>query len=104
MIGMIAAVAVLAVGTYLFRIAGPLLRSRLHISARVQQLLDRVALALLIAVALTTAVYADGDPAGWARPLGVSAGVAAALFKAPLVVVIVVAAGTTAVLRAVGLQ
>ncbi|MEP9413224.1 AzlD domain-containing protein [Gordonia sp. VNQ95] len=95
-------VAVLAVGTYLLRIAGPALRSRVRVSAAAAALLDRAAVVLLVAVALTGAIYSGHDVAGWARPTGVAVGVLAALCKAPIVVVVVLAAATAAGLRAIG--
>ena len=96
-------VAALAVGTYLLRLAGPLLQSRIGLSDNMRRVLDRGAVVLLVAVAATGALYADGDFTGWARPLGVGAGVAAAFCKAPLVAIVLIAAGTTAALRAFGI-
>ena len=96
------AVCLLAVGTYLLRLAGPVLRSRFRMSARLRELIDRAALVLLVAVAVTGALYAGQDLAGWARPAGVAAGVAAALCRAPLIAVVALAAGVAAALRAVG--
>ncbi|GAB05405.1 AzlD domain-containing protein [Gordonia amarae] len=95
-------VAVLAVGTYLLRLAGPLLQSRIRLSDGTRRVLDRGAVVLLVAVAVTGALYADGDFTGWARPLGVGAGVVAAFFKPPLVAIVLIAAVTTAALRAAG--
>lgn len=95
-------VAVLAVGTYLLRLAGPLLQTRFRLSETMQRVMDRGAMVLLLAVAVTGTLYADGDFTGWARPLGVGAGVAAAFFKAPLVAIVLIAAATTAALRAFG--
>lgn len=95
-------VAVLAVGTYLVRLTGPALQTRIRVPASVQKLMDRGAVVLLLAVAMTGTLYADGDFAGWARPIGVGAGVLAATFKAPLVTIVLIAAVTTAALRAAG--
>jgi len=98
-----AAVLVLAVGTYAFRLAGPVLRERLHVSERVQRLLDLGAVALLAAL-VATAAFTDGAGfAGWARPAGVAVGALGALLRLPFVVVIVAAAATTAGLRAIGI-
>ena len=96
------AVLVLAVGTYAFRLAGPVLRERLRVSQRVQRLLSLGAVALLGAL-VATAALVDGDGfAGWARPAGVAVGALAAWRRLPFVVVVVAAAATTAGLRAVG--
>ncbi|MFT4128317.1 MAG: AzlD domain-containing protein [Gordonia sp. (in: high G+C Gram-positive bacteria)] len=97
-------VAGLAVGTYLLRLAGPLLRNRVRVSARVAALLDRAAIVLLVAVAATGALYAGSEFAEWARPVGVGVGILAALCRAPVVVVVIVAVAATAGLRVVGVQ
>ncbi|GAC54050.1 AzlD domain-containing protein [Gordonia amicalis] len=96
-------IAVLAVGTYLIRLAGPLLRNRLTVSATAEKLMDRAPVVLLVAVALTGAVFAGHDFAGWARPAGVAVGVLTAVLRAPIAVVVILAAATAAGLRALGL-
>ncbi|MDH3005182.1 MULTISPECIES: AzlD domain-containing protein [Gordonia] len=96
-------IAVLAVGTYLIRLAGPLLRNRLTVSANTEELMDRATVVLLVAVALTGAFFVDHDFAGWARPAGVAVGILAAVLRAPLAVVVILAAATAAGLRAVGI-
>ncbi|WP_168707390.1 AzlD domain-containing protein [Gordonia paraffinivorans] len=96
-------VALLAVGTYAIRLAGPILRNRISVSAETEALMDRAAVVLLVAVALTGALFVEHDFAGWARPAGVAVGVVAALLRAPLAVVIVLAAATAAGLRALGI-
>lgn len=96
-------VALLAVGTYAIRLAGPILRNRISVSAETEALMDRAVVVLLVAVALTGALFVEHDFAGWARPAGVAVGVVAALLRAPLAVVIVLAAATAAGLRALGI-
>jgi branched-subunit amino acid transport protein len=98
----VGAVALLAGGTYAIRLAGLLVRTRAQVSRAVEAILERATIVLLVAVALTGALFTGDDVAGPARPIGVAVGVAAAWFKAPLVVVIVAAAATTALLRVVG--
>ncbi|GAB88678.1 AzlD domain-containing protein [Gordonia rhizosphera] len=97
-----AGVALLAGGTYVIRLAGPALRRRVEVSEQTAALLDRAAIVLLVGVALTGALFVGQDFAGWARPAGVAIGVGAALCRAPLVVVIVLAAAVAAGLRAAG--
>ena len=99
-----AAVLVLAAGTYAFRLAGPVLRERLHVSAAVQRLLMLGTVALLAALIATAAFTDGGGFAGWARPAGVAVGAAAALRRLPFVVVVIAAAGTTAGLRMAGVH
>jgi branched-subunit amino acid transport protein len=96
------ALLVLAAATYSLRVAGLVLRDRLRLPARVERYVDLGATALLVAL-VTVSTLADGDAfAGWARPVGVLAGALAALRRAPFVLVVLLAAGTTAGLRALG--
>jgi branched chain amino acid efflux pump len=98
------ALLILAAGTYLLRLAGLALRGRLRLPARVDRYVDLGATALLVAL-VATATLLDGDAfAGWARPAGVLVGGLAAWRRAPFVVVVVLAAGTAAGLRALGVE
>lgn len=96
-------IAVLATATYLLRLAGPLLRSRIHVSEDASQAMDRAVIVLLVAVAVTGALFVGEDFAGWARPAGVAVGVVVALCRAPLAVVVIAASAATAALRAMGI-
>jgi branched-subunit amino acid transport protein len=97
------AIAVLAAGTYAFRLAGPVFRHRMRIPDRLQRLLA-VATAVLLTALVATAALTQGDGfAGWARPAGVLVGGALALRRAPFPVVVVAAAATTGVLRLTGI-
>ncbi|EST30583.1 AzlD domain-containing protein [Streptomyces roseochromogenus] len=96
-------ILVLALGTYAFRLVGPVLRGRVEIPARVEELASAGAVVLLVALLATGALAEGGGFAGWARPAGVLVGVALAWRRAPFVVVVVGAAGTTALLRLAGL-
>jgi branched-subunit amino acid transport protein len=99
-------IAALAAGTYGLRIAGPMLRSHLRLPAVVQTYLSHSAVALLAALVATAALFAGSEFAGWARPAGVLTGALCALAptprKLPFVVVVGVAAVTTALLRLAG--
>ncbi|MGJ7905054.1 AzlD domain-containing protein [Actinopolyspora sp. H202] len=93
-------VLALAAGTYAMRAAGPLLRGRLHISERGRWLLSVAAVTLLAAFVAVSAGYESGSFAGWPRVVGVLVGGVLAWRRAPFVVVVLVAAGVTAGLRA----
>lgn len=96
------ALLVLAAGTYALRLAGLVLRERLHLPARVERYVDLGATALLVAMVTVSTLF-DGEAfAGWARPAGVAVGALAAWRRAPFILVVVLAAATTAGLRAVG--
>ncbi len=96
------AVLVLAVGTYAFRITGPALRRRLRVPPQVERLLGDAATVLLVALVATSALLDGQVLAGWARPAGVTVAALAALRRAPFPVVVLAAAGTTALLRLLG--
>jgi branched-subunit amino acid transport protein len=98
----VAAVLALAVGTYAFRLVGPVLHGRVEIPARVQELASAGAVVLLVALLATGALTESGGFAGWARPAGVLMGGVLAWRRAPFAVVVLGAAGTTALLRAAG--
>jgi branched-subunit amino acid transport protein len=96
------ALLTLAAGTYLMRLSGIVLRDRMRVPERVERYLDLGATALLVALIATATLAEDGGFAGWARPVGVLVGVAAAWRRVPFVLVVVLAAGTTAGLRFLG--
>ncbi|MDV9173743.1 AzlD domain-containing protein [Streptomyces sp. W16] len=98
----VAVILALAVGTYAFRLVGPVLHGRVELSARVQELLSAGAVVLLVALLATGALTEGGGFAGWARPAGVLVGGVLAWRRAPFVVVVLGAAGVTAVLRLAG--
>lgn len=89
----------LAAGTYGMRVAGPLLRGRLRLNERWEQLMSIAAIVLLAAFIATGTVFEAGGPAGWARFAGVAVGGVLAWKRAPFVLVVVAAAATTALLR-----
>ncbi|HEX2089888.1 MAG TPA: AzlD domain-containing protein [Actinomycetota bacterium] len=94
------AIAALALGSYLLKAAGPLL-----LSERVRPALHR--LGVLITPALLAALIAVqtfGQRKALvldARSVGLAVAIAAVLLRAPFVVVLVSAAGATALVRAI---
>ncbi|MFB8773719.1 AzlD domain-containing protein [Streptomyces broussonetiae] len=113
----VAMILALAVGTYAFRLVGPVLHGRVALPVRVQELLSAGAVVLLVALLATGALTEGGDWAGWARPAGVLVGGVLAMGvppgrakprargrRAPFLVVVLGAAITTAALRALGVE
>ncbi|MEV6599336.1 AzlD domain-containing protein [Actinoplanes sp. NPDC051346] len=100
---LIASIVVLAVGTYVMRLSGVLLRDRLELSDRLQRLLPMAAATLLAALAGTAALIEGSGFAGVARPAGVAVGALLAWRRAPFVVVVLAAALTAALLRLAGI-
>lgn len=99
---LVIAVVVLGAGTFAFRFAGPVLRSRIELSPRVERLMGMSAVVLLGALVATSALLEGNDFAGWARPAGVAVGGVLAWRRAPFLVVVVAAAATAAGLRLLG--
>ncbi|MCD0444483.1 AzlD domain-containing protein [Glycomyces sp. A-F 0318] len=98
-----AAVLALAVGVYLVRFAGPAVRGRIKVSERTETMMKRGAMVVLAALVVTGAFVVDGGFAGWALPAGVLVGGVLAWRRAPILVVVIAAAGTTALLRLAGI-
>lgn len=96
------AVLALGAGTYLLRLTGLALRDRVTVPARIERYLDLGATALLVALVATAALTDGTGFAGWARPAGVLVGALAAWRKVPFVLVVLLAAATTAALRYAG--
>lgn len=101
---LIAGMVALAAGTYAARWAGPALRDRIRFPQRAVRLLEVGAVVLLGAlVAITTLPTGTGE-FGFALPAGVVVAGVLAWRKVPLLVVILAAAATTAVLRLLGVS
>ncbi|QLK60006.1 AzlD domain-containing protein [Enterobacteriaceae bacterium Kacie_13] len=100
---LIAGITVLAAGTFLMRVSGYRLGSRLNLSPATQTMLSDCATTLLLAVAATTALYEGAHFAGFARVTGVGVALFLAWRKAPLIVIIIAAAVVTAIMRLAGI-
>ncbi|WP_199224476.1 AzlD domain-containing protein [Serinibacter arcticus] len=101
------AVVLLGIGTYGTRRVGVALGGRVTEGPRAREserVLDHGIVALLVGVALTTAIYNGHEIGGWARPLGVACALTAAWLRAPLAVSVLLGAGVTAGLRLLGLE
>jgi branched-subunit amino acid transport protein len=99
---LVVSAVVLGVGTFAFRFAGPVLRTRMEISPRLERLMAVSAIVLLTALVATAALLDGPEFAGFARPAGVAVGGVLAWRRAPFVVVVVAAALTAAGLRLLG--
>ncbi|WP_432003164.1 AzlD domain-containing protein [Streptomyces sioyaensis] len=101
---LVVAMLVLAAGTYGFRLAGPLLRSRLTFPPRAERLMETSAVVLLASLVATTALTQGHGAAGVARPVGVAVAGVLAWRKVPFLAVVLAAAAVTAVLRLLGVE
>jgi len=98
-----AGVVALAAGTYALRWAGPALRSRVRFPDHARRLLEIGAVVLLAALAAVTTLPLGTGAIGLAMPIGVLVAGVLAWRGSPLLVVVLAAASTTALLRLVGL-
>jgi branched-subunit amino acid transport protein len=97
------AVLATAAGCYALKLAGLNVPPRLLASPRVRRFAELVPVALLAALsAVQAATSGQAFALSPARLAGIGAAVAALLLRAPFLVVIVVAAGTAALLRVAG--
>lgn len=99
---LLASILILAAGTLLLRLTGPLLRTRFELPERLEKLMTASAVVLLAALVATAALTDGPGFAGVARPAGVLVGGVLAWRNAPFVLVVVAAAATAAGLRLLG--
>lgn len=92
----------LAVGTFVFRLAGPALRGRVKLSPRAERLMVLGAVVLLAALVAISALTDGHSFDSVAKPAGVLVGGVLAWRRAPFVLVVVAAAATAALLRLAG--
>jgi branched-subunit amino acid transport protein len=96
-----ASVIAASLGCYLLKLAGMSLPESLLDRPDVQRVAALLPVALLAALVVVGTFEADGALVVDARLAGVGAAVVALMLRAPFLVVIVVAAATTAIVRAV---
>jgi branched-subunit amino acid transport protein len=101
-LNIIAGLALLSAGTYLMRLCGAKLGSRLALSDYAKLMLSDAATILLFSVAIATTFYENDHFAGIARVTGVGVGVFLAWRKVPLIAVILASAFVTAAMRYFG--
>ena len=92
-------VAVVGAATIAFKASGPVLLGGRTLPPRVADVVDVLAPAMLAALVVTQTVGGDREIVVDERLLGVAAGAVAILLRAPLIVVMTVAAVTAATVR-----
>lgn len=96
-------VAVLALGTYSLKSAGPLLLGNRRLPTWFEAIVNRLPAALLAALVVTSAFASKGSVVLDARAVGLAAAMLALSRRAGFITVVVVAALTTAVARQLGM-
>jgi branched-subunit amino acid transport protein len=94
-------IAVVGAATILFKGSGPVLLGRRELPPRLASVVEVLAPAMLAALVVTQTVGGDRELVLDERLAGVAVGAVAVLLRAPLVLVMVVAALTAALARAV---
>ena len=92
-------IAVVGVVTMLFKASGPVLLGDRDLPPRVASLVEVLAPAMLAALVVTQTVGGDRELVVDERLAGVAAGAIAIRLRAPLIVVMVVAAAVAALIR-----
>jgi branched-subunit amino acid transport protein len=92
-------IAVVGAATIAFKASGPVLLGDRKLPPRAQDLVGVLAPAMLAALVVTQTVGGDGEIVLDERLAGVAAGGVAIWLRAPLIVVMVVAGATAALLR-----
>jgi len=92
-------VAIVGAGTIACKAAGPVLLGGRSLPPQLAGIVDMLAPALLAALVITQAVGADRKLVFDERLLGLAAAVVAIRLRAPLLIIIVAAAGVTALAR-----
>jgi branched chain amino acid efflux pump len=92
-------IAVVGAATMLFKASGPVFLGSRELPSRVAALVEVLAPAMLAALVVTQAVGGDRELVFDERLAGVAAGAIAIAFRAPLIVVMAVAAAVAALVR-----
>jgi branched-subunit amino acid transport protein len=92
-------VALVGAFTIAFKASGPLLLAGRELPARLADAFELLAPALLAALVVTQAVGEDGELVADERLVGVGVAIVAIRLKAPLIVVMILAAASTALVR-----
>ena len=92
-------IAVVGAATMAFKASGPVLLGQRQLPPRVSSVVEVLAPAMLAALVVTQTVGGDRELVLDERLLGVAAGGVAVWLRAPLVVVMIVAGATAALIR-----
>ncbi|EMN0829181.1 AzlD domain-containing protein [Providencia rettgeri] len=92
-------VLLLAVGTYLMRASGALLRGRVVLSENSKALFSAAAIIILFSVAVTSTLFSGEQLSDWQKIVGVLVAGVLTWYKKPFIVIVLSAAIVTALLR-----
>ncbi|HDN2510253.1 MULTISPECIES: AzlD domain-containing protein [Providencia] len=92
-------IMILAVGTYLMRASGALLKGRVVLSENSKVLFSAAAIVILFSVAVTSTLFAGDAFSDWPKVLGVLVAGVLTWYKKPFILIVLSAAAVTALLR-----
>ncbi|HEM8291311.1 MULTISPECIES: AzlD domain-containing protein [Providencia] len=92
-------IMILAVGTYLMRASGALLKGRVVLSENSKVLFSAAAIVILFSVAVTSTLFAGDTFSDWPKVLGVLVAGVLTWYKKPFILIVLSAAAVTALLR-----
>ncbi|EMT6577840.1 TPA: AzlD domain-containing protein [Providencia rettgeri] len=95
----ISGILLLAVGTYLMRASGALLRGRVVLSENNKMLFSAAAIVILFSVAVTSTLFSGDEISDWPKIVGVLVAGVLTWFKKPFIIIVLSAAIVTALLR-----
>ncbi|EPL9570835.1 AzlD domain-containing protein [Providencia rettgeri] len=92
-------IMILAVGTYLMRASGALLKGRVVLSENSKALFSAAAIVILFSVAVTSTLFSGESFSDWPKVVGVLVAGILTWYRKPFILIVLSAAAITALLR-----
>ncbi|WP_369311481.1 AzlD domain-containing protein [Providencia rettgeri] len=92
-------IVILAVGTYLMRASGALLKGRVELTENSKALFSAAAIVILFSVATTSTLFSGDTFSDWPKVVGVLVAGILTWYKKPFILIVLSAAVVTALLR-----
>lgn len=101
---LILGIFILVMGSYAFRLSGPYLRQHFPNIAEFESLSNELTLILLFSLAITAALFEAGEFSGIARICSFLLAAYLAYKRVPLLIIVILASTTAALLRLLGMS
>ncbi|HHR5899696.1 TPA: AzlD domain-containing protein [Providencia alcalifaciens] len=96
---MMSGILILAIGTYLMRASGALLKGRVNLTEQNKALFSAAAIVILFSVAMTATVFSGDELSDFPKIIGVTVAGILTWYRKPFIVIVLSAALMTAALR-----
>lgn len=96
---MMSGILILAIGTYLMRASGALLKGRVNLTEQNKALFSAAAIVILFSVAMTETVFSGDELSDFPKIIGVAVAGILTWYRKPFIVIVLSAALMTAALR-----